>query len=102
VATLRWTHHSSKESYHLYKNDYETEEEARTLQRTLEPLMKGMNIPHEILMLREEYGPRICKNRLLRRMFGPMRDAATRRWREPHNNRIKENDMGRACSLNGR
>jgi hypothetical protein len=31
--------HSSKESYRLCKNDYETEEKARVLQRAVEPLM---------------------------------------------------------------
>jgi hypothetical protein len=31
--------HSSKESYRLYKKDYETEEEARAQQRAVEPLM---------------------------------------------------------------
>jgi hypothetical protein len=36
-----------------------------------------MNIPHELPMLREEHGLRICKNGLLRRIFGPKRDAAT-------------------------
>jgi hypothetical protein len=33
VAALRRDDHSSKESYHLCKKDYETEEEVRTQQR---------------------------------------------------------------------
>jgi hypothetical protein len=36
VAALRWADHSSKESCRLYKEDYETEEEARAQQRALE------------------------------------------------------------------
>jgi hypothetical protein len=40
VAALRWAEHSSKESYRLCKNDYETEEEARAQQKAVEPLMK--------------------------------------------------------------
>jgi hypothetical protein len=39
VAALRLADHSSKESYRLYKKDYETEEEARAQQRAVEPLM---------------------------------------------------------------
>jgi hypothetical protein len=39
VAALRWADHSSKESYRLCKKSYETEEEARTQQRAVEPLM---------------------------------------------------------------
>jgi hypothetical protein len=39
VAALRRAAHSSKESYRLCKNDYETEEEARVQQRAVEPWM---------------------------------------------------------------
>jgi hypothetical protein len=39
VAALRRTDHSSKQSYHLYKNYYRTEEEGRAQQRAVEPLM---------------------------------------------------------------
>jgi hypothetical protein len=39
VAASRRADHSSKESYSLYKNDYEAEEEARAHQRAIEPLM---------------------------------------------------------------
>jgi hypothetical protein len=39
IAALRRADHSSKESYHLCKKDYETEEEARAQQMALEPLM---------------------------------------------------------------
>jgi hypothetical protein len=39
VAALRRADPSSKESYRLCKNDYETEEGTRTQQRALEPLM---------------------------------------------------------------
>jgi hypothetical protein len=37
----RQADHSSRESYRLYKKDYETEEEARAQQRAVEPLMNG-------------------------------------------------------------
>jgi hypothetical protein len=39
VAALRRADNSSKESYRLCKEDYETEEEARVQQRSVEPLM---------------------------------------------------------------
>jgi hypothetical protein len=39
VAALKRADHSPKESYRLCKNDYETEEEAKTQQRTVESLM---------------------------------------------------------------
>jgi hypothetical protein len=38
-VALRRADHSSKESYHPRKEDYETEEEARAQQRAVEPLM---------------------------------------------------------------
>jgi hypothetical protein len=41
VAALRRTVHSSRESYRLFKKDYETKEEARAQQRAVEPLMNG-------------------------------------------------------------
>jgi hypothetical protein len=42
--TLQRAHPPSKESYRLYKEDYETEEEARVKQRAVEPLMTaGIN-----------------------------------------------------------
>jgi hypothetical protein len=44
VAVLRRADHSSKESYRLYKKDYETEEEAKALQMAVGPLM---NEKHE-------------------------------------------------------
>jgi hypothetical protein len=39
VAALRRADHSSKETYRLFKTDYETEEEARAQQKTLESLV---------------------------------------------------------------
>jgi hypothetical protein len=39
IAALRRADHLSKESYRLYKKDYETEEEMRAQQRAAEPLM---------------------------------------------------------------
>jgi hypothetical protein len=38
VASLQ-VDHSSKESYRLYKKDYIIEEEARALQRAVEPMV---------------------------------------------------------------
>jgi hypothetical protein len=45
VAALRLAHHSSKESYCLCKNDYETEEKARVQQRDIlvQPLINDSN-----------------------------------------------------------
>jgi hypothetical protein len=55
----------------------------------------------------------VFENRVLRRIFGPKRDEVTGCWRKLHNEelhnlysspskiRIKENEMGRACSTNG-
>jgi hypothetical protein len=39
VVALLQADHSSKESYLLCKNDYETEEKARAQQRAVKPLM---------------------------------------------------------------
>jgi hypothetical protein len=39
VAALRRAYLSSKESYHLSKKNYETEDEARAQRRAVEPLM---------------------------------------------------------------
>jgi hypothetical protein len=54
----------------------------------------------------------VFENRLLRRIFGPKRDEATGGWRKLHNedlhnlytspSQINENEMGKACSTNGR
>jgi hypothetical protein len=39
VPALQWSDHSSKESYRLCTEDYETEKEAKAQQRAVEPLM---------------------------------------------------------------
>jgi hypothetical protein len=39
VEALRRADHSSKESYHLCKKDYETEDKARAKQRAVESLL---------------------------------------------------------------
>ena len=48
------------------------------------------------LILSEERGLRVFKNRLLRRIFGPKRDEVTREWRKLHVEEL--NDM--YCSPN--
>jgi hypothetical protein len=58
---------------------------------------------------------RVFENRVLRRIFGPKRDEATRGWRKLHNEElhnlysssniirmIKSRRMSRTCSTNGR
>jgi hypothetical protein len=37
-----------------------------------------------LLILREEYRPRVFENRVLRRIFGPKRDEVTGGWRKLH------------------
>ena len=46
--------------------------------------------------LREERRLKVCENRVLRRIFGPKRDAVTREWRKLHNEEL--NDL--YCSTN--
>ena len=48
------------------------------------------------LTLREESGLRVFENRVLRRIFGPKRDAVTEEWRKLHNDEL--NDL--YCSPN--
>jgi hypothetical protein len=43
----------------------------------------------------------VFENKVLRRIFGPKRDEVTRGWRKLHNDQVKEDKMGRACSTNG-
>jgi hypothetical protein len=38
--------------------------------------------------LREEYGLREFENRVLRRIFGPMRDEVTGKWRRLHSKEL--------------
>jgi hypothetical protein len=40
------------------------------------------------LTLREEHRLRVFENRVLRRIFGPKRDAATREWRKLHSGEL--------------
>ena len=42
------------------------------------------------LTLREEFKLRVFANRMLRRLFGPKRDEATRDWRKLHNEELKD------------
>jgi hypothetical protein len=37
-----------------------------------------------VLTLREEHGPRVFENRVLRRIFGPKRGEVTGGWRKLH------------------
>jgi hypothetical protein len=41
------------------------------------------------LTLREEHRLRVFKNRVLRRIFGPMRDAVTGEWRKLHSGELQ-------------
>jgi hypothetical protein len=63
------------------------------------------------LTLREERRLRMFKNRVLRRIFGPMRDEVTGEWRKVHNEelndlltqycsggQIEKDEMGDACN----
>jgi hypothetical protein len=57
----------------------------------------------------------VSENRVLRRIYGPKRDEVTGGWRKLHNeelhnlyslqwgnqNEVKEDEMGRACSMHG-
>jgi hypothetical protein len=38
--------------------------------------------------LREEHRPRVFKNRVLKRIFGPKRDEVTGEWRKVHNGEL--------------
>jgi hypothetical protein len=38
--------------------------------------------------LREEVRLRVFENRVLRRLFGPMRDEVAREWRKLHNEEL--------------
>jgi len=40
--------------------------------------------------LREEHKLGVFENRVLRRIFGPKRDEATRDWRKLHNEELKD------------
>jgi hypothetical protein len=42
------------------------------------------------LTLREEQRLRVFENRVLRRIFGPMRDKVTREWRRLHNEELND------------
>jgi hypothetical protein len=55
----------------------------------------------------------VFENRVLRTIFGPKRDEVTGGWRKlrneelhnlyplPWNDKVKEDEMARACSMNG-
>jgi hypothetical protein len=53
-VALRRADHSSKESYRLYKNDYETEEEARDQQMAIDSLMNSLIIVLVSLAIKTE------------------------------------------------
>jgi hypothetical protein len=65
------------------------------------------------LTLRKEQRVRVFENRVLRRLFGLKKDEGIGGWRKLHNeelhnlyfspnknDQVKEDDMGRACSMN--
>jgi hypothetical protein len=43
-----------------------------------------------VLTLREERRLRVFENRVLRRIFGPMRDKITEEWRKLHNEELDD------------
>jgi hypothetical protein len=42
------------------------------------------------LTLREEHGPRVFENKMLRDIFGPKRDEVTGGWRKLHNEALRD------------
>jgi hypothetical protein len=68
-----------------------------------------------LLTLREEHRLRVFENRVLRKVFDPMRDEVTGEWRKLHNEelndvlltqycaggKIETNEMGWACGAYG-
>jgi hypothetical protein len=42
------------------------------------------------MQLREESRPRVFKNRVLRRVFGPKRDEVTGEWRKLQNDELRD------------
>jgi hypothetical protein len=67
------------------------------------------------LTIREEHRLRVFEDRVLRRIFGPKRNEVTGGWRKlyneelhnlysftKYNDQVKEDEMGRVCSTNGR
>jgi hypothetical protein len=42
------------------------------------------------LALRKEHRLRVFENRVLRRIFGPKRDEVTGKWRELHNEELRD------------
>jgi hypothetical protein len=47
----------------------------------------GVELGHLALM--KEHRPRVFKNRVLRRIFGPKRDEVVGAWRKPYNDEFK-------------
>jgi hypothetical protein len=43
-----------------------------------------------VLTLREERRLKVFENRVLRRLFGPMRDKITEEWRKLHNEKLDD------------
>jgi hypothetical protein len=62
--------------------------------------------------IKEKQRLRVFENRMLRRIFGPMRDEVMGEWRKSHNDelhnlypspdQIKMNEVGGACDMHGR
>jgi hypothetical protein len=67
----------------------------RVLSKNVRIIMQNVILPVILygceilsLILREVHSLRLFENRVLKRIFGPKRDEATKRWRKLHNEEL--------------